>query len=100
LRLQTRSRERRQCGEKRRPRLAPRRRACFFAPVTAKVPPTKPNYGPEAEAARAARLEREAAALRENLRRRKAQLRAKDSKADPAPDSVQSHPHPKDIVES
>jgi len=64
--------------------------------VTAKAPPTKPNHGPEAEAARTARLEREAAALRENLRRRKAQLRARDSGTDSPP----PHPHPKDIVES
>ncbi len=40
-------------------------------------PPATPHLRPEAEAARAARLAREAAALRENLRRRKAQARAK-----------------------
>jgi hypothetical protein len=60
------------------------------------TPKSAPHHGPEAEAARAARLEREAAALRENLRRRKAQSRARDS-ADPAPESPQP---PKHIVES
>jgi len=37
----------------------------------------KPALGAEAEAARLARQAREAAALRENLRRRKAQLRTR-----------------------
>jgi hypothetical protein len=51
---------------------------------TPQSPPLAPHLGPDAEAARAARLAREAAALRENLRRRKAQARAKES-ADEAP---------------
>jgi hypothetical protein len=38
-----------------------------------------PALGAEAEAARVARQAREAAALRENLRRRKAQARARDA---------------------
>ena len=42
---------------------------------------TKPALTPRAEAERAARLQREAAALRENLRRRKGQVREQDSVA-------------------
>ncbi len=64
-------------------------------------PKPTPHHGPEAEAARAARLEREAAALRENLRRRKAQARAKaDSAASPPPDSKESTPQGENNVES
>jgi hypothetical protein len=44
----------------------------------------QPAIRPEAEAARAERLAREAAALRENLRRRKAQARALAEVAGPA----------------
>ena len=40
-------------------------------------PPQKPPTTPRADAAQKARLEREAAALRENLRRRKEQARAR-----------------------
>ncbi len=39
----------------------------------------RPALTPEAEQARATRLEREAAALRENLRRRKAQAREREA---------------------
>jgi hypothetical protein len=39
--------------------------------------PTQPAFTPKAEAARAERLAREAAALRENLKRRKAQGRSR-----------------------
>ncbi len=46
-----------------------------------------PNATPRAEAAEQARREREAAALRENLRRRKDQARARDAQA-ALPDSV------------
>jgi hypothetical protein len=42
-----------------------------------KPPPSKPGKPRDASAARQARLEREAAALRENLRRRKEQARAR-----------------------
>ena len=45
----------------------------------------KPRLTTAAEAAKAARKEREAAALRENLRRRKQQLRARAEDAPPAP---------------
>ena len=38
----------------------------------------RPGMTKQAEAERAARLEREAQALRDNLRRRKAQVRARD----------------------
>jgi hypothetical protein len=48
------------------------------------TPPALPHEGPHAAAARAARLEREAAALRDNLRRRKAQARARDAGGDSA----------------
>ncbi len=51
-------------------------------------PPQKtlPTLTPKAEAEQLARREREAAALRENLRRRKAQARAKTSPpAEPDP---------------
>lgn len=41
----------------------------------------KPAHTPRAEAERQARLEREAAALRENLRKRKAQARARQDGA-------------------
>jgi hypothetical protein len=79
------------------PPLAPHGRGCFLPPVTAQAPPAKPNHGSEAEAARAARLEREAAALRENLRRRKAQTRAR---GDSAAGSASAAHESKDIVES
>lgn len=45
--------------------------------------PSRPALTPRAAAEQAARREREAAALRENLRRRKEQSRARD----PAPES-------------
>ena len=48
----------------------------------------QPNHTARAEADRADRLAREAAALRENLRRRKAQIRARDT----APDSAETPP--------
>jgi hypothetical protein len=43
----------------------------------------RPTLRPEAAAAQAERQAREAAALRENLRRRKAQARARDDIATP-----------------
>jgi hypothetical protein len=43
----------------------------------------RPTLRPEAAAAQAERLAREAAALRENLRRRKAQARARDDAPTP-----------------
>jgi hypothetical protein len=42
-------------------------------------PPSRPTITPRAEAEKQARLEREAAALRENLRKRKQQARARDT---------------------
>ena len=45
-----------------------------------------PVSTPRADAERAARLEREAAALRENLRRRKEQARARTPPAEPKPE--------------
>lgn len=50
----------------------------------ATTPPLKdkPARTPRAEAEHQARLEREAAALRENLRKRKAQARARSSATD------------------
>ncbi len=48
--------------------------------------PTKPDLTPRAKAELAARLDREAAALRENLRRRKQQARPKTD-ADPPSES-------------
>jgi hypothetical protein len=45
-------------------------------------PPSKPGKPRDASAARQARLEREAAALRENLRKRKEQARALASRTD------------------
>ena len=50
-------------------------------------PPLKPATTPRTEAAQKARLEREAAALRENLRRRKQQVRARTESSKPDPDS-------------
>ena len=47
-------------------------------------PSPSPALTPQAQAAKAAREAREAAALRENLRRRKQQSRARD--ADPPPE--------------
>ena len=45
-----------------------------------------PHFSPYAEAARLARLDREATALRENLRKRKAQTRARtEDTTPPAP---------------
>jgi hypothetical protein len=49
--------------------------------------PLKPATTPRADAAREARLEREAAALRENLRRRKQQVRARAEPPKPVPDA-------------
>jgi hypothetical protein len=43
----------------------------------------RPNLRPEAATAQAERQAREAAALRENLRRRKAQARARDEAPSP-----------------
>ncbi len=48
-------------------------------------PPQKPATTPRADAAHKARLEREAAALRENLRRRKEQARARTPSPEPLP---------------
>jgi len=45
--------------------------------------PPKPTAKPRADTAQQARLEREAAALRENLRRRKEQARARAEPAKP-----------------
>jgi len=45
--------------------------------------PAKPATTPPADTAQQARLEREAAALRENLRRRKEQARARAEPAKP-----------------
>jgi hypothetical protein len=45
--------------------------------------PQKPAATPRTEATREARLEREAAALRENLRRRKEQARTRAAPAKP-----------------
>ncbi len=47
--------------------------------------PPKPRMSARAEAEHAARLAREAAALRENLRRRKAQVRAREEKDESSP---------------
>ena len=46
-------------------------------PMTQRPITQRPGMTPQAEADRHARLEREAQALRENLRRRKAQVRAR-----------------------
>ena len=52
-------------------------------------PRPSPASGDRAEAERQARLAREAAALRENLRRRKQQMRAReDEPADAAPPAI------------
>jgi hypothetical protein len=51
-----------------------------------KPPPARPGKPRDASAARHARLEREAAALRENLRKRKEQARARQD-GDAAPDA-------------
>jgi len=48
-------------------------------------PPPAPNLTDRAEAERQKRLAREAAALRENLRRRKAQSRAREDKTPGSP---------------
>lgn len=61
-------------------RIASRAWACFDSQVTAQDP--KPD---RQAASRAARQAREAAALRENLRRRKAQARAREEGTEPAP---------------
>ena len=50
-------------------------------------PPAKPATTPRTDAAQKARLEREAAALRENLRRRKEQMRARTEPPKPLPDA-------------
>lgn len=47
------------------------------SPAAMSKPPPKPATTPRTEAIRDARLDREAAALRENLRRRKEQARAR-----------------------
>jgi hypothetical protein len=49
--------------------------------------PQKPATTPHTDAAQQARLEREAAALRENLRRRKEQARARAEPTKPRPGS-------------
>lgn len=49
---------------------------------------TKPQATLRAQAAEHARREREAAALRENLRRRKAQARAREQTQDTLPDAL------------
>jgi len=49
-----------------------------------KPSPATPDLTPQAEAERAARQAREAAALRENLRRRKAQSRAREEALPPS----------------
>ena len=49
--------------------------------------PPKPAITPRTEASRDARLEREAADLRENLRRRKEQARMRNAPAKPKPAS-------------
>ncbi len=49
--------------------------------------PQKPATTPRADAAQKARLEREAAALRENLRRRKEQMRARTPRPEPLPEA-------------
>lgn len=58
--------------------------------MTESSPTTAP--APRAETARDARLEREAAALRENLRRRKQQARARAEPSAPTPDADQVPP--------
>ncbi len=60
----------------------------------------KPYQTAAALAADADRKAREAAALRENLRRRKAQARARDPASDSASDPGPNHPPAKVIVES
>lgn len=49
------------------------------------APKPRPTLKPDAEAARLARIAREAAALRANLHRRKAQARAQAAPPRPAP---------------
>ena len=51
--------------------------------MTDRVPPPKPALTSKAEADRQARIEREAAALRENLRKRKQQTRARETERKP-----------------
>jgi len=50
-------------------------------------PPPAPHVTDHAEAERQKRLAREAAALRENLRRRKAQSRAREDKTPGSPET-------------
>jgi len=52
-------------------------------------PPTKPKMTPRAE--------REAAALRENLRRRREQARTRSEKAEPDATRTETVPHPREI---
>ena len=56
-----------------------------------KEPPRRPALGPEVRAERQKRIEREAAALRENLRKRKAQARAREKDADPLTPALSPH---------
>ena len=51
--------------------------------VATPAPPSAPRLSPAAAREKAARLEREAAALRENLLRRKRQARARAAESDP-----------------
>ncbi len=51
----------------------------------AKPPAPRPHATPRAEADRLARLEREAAALRENLKKRKEQARARPTSTGTTP---------------
>jgi hypothetical protein len=57
-----------------------------------KPPPLHPARPRDASAARQARLEREAAALRENLKRRKEQARARQAPDEPA--NAEDKPEP------
>ena len=56
-----------------------------FSDAMTKTFRPKPATTPQSESARDARLEREAAALRENLRRRKEQVRARVEPTKPEP---------------
>src|SRR5207248_2176462 len=63
--------------QKQRRRLTAPRSDCCVVPM--QKPFSRPAVTPKAEAEKQARLEREAAALRENLRKRKQQARARDA---------------------
>ncbi len=58
-------------------KLAARAGCCFLCAMADPPSKTPPTLTPKAEAEQQARRDREAAALRENLRRRKAQSRAR-----------------------